>query len=329
MALGSGRRRSWLVWLGVGGFVTVAGAFLLISVLILLIAAPFLDDKNIGGRTIVNSEGIPAEYVQMIIDAANAAGCPEVTPSLLAAQLRQESGFNPRAQSPVGAMGIAQFMPGTWASHGTGDVWNPVDAIPAAARYDCAVAASVASVPGLGQEKMLAAYNAGPGAVLAYAGVPPYPETRNYVRTILAQAQVYGDALDTGETVSVEALGPVIDFMRSQIGKPYVWGATGPGAWDCSSLVQAAYRTIGISLPRVTTDQLAFGPRVSGVDPQPGDLLFIPGSDGTALAPGHVGMYIGNGQVIAAKGARWGVVLSELSDWTTVVAVTRPLARDF
>ncbi|OHV27234.1 glycoside hydrolase [Parafrankia soli] len=329
MALRSGRRRSWLVWLGVGGFVTVAGAFLLISVLILLIAAPFLDDKNIGGRTIVNSEGIPAEYVQMIIDAANAAGCPEVTPSLLAAQLRQESGFNPRAQSPVGAMGIAQFMPGTWASHGTGDVWNPVDAIPAAARYDCAVAASVASVPGSGQEKMLAAYNAGPGAVLAYAGVPPYPETRNYVRTILAQAQVYGDALDTGETVSVEALGPVIDFMRSQIGKPYVWGATGPGAWDCSSLVQAAYRMIGISIPRVTTDQLAFGPRVSGVDPQPGDLLFTPGPDGTALAPGHVGMYVGNGQVIAAKGARWGVVLSELSDWTTVVAVTRPLARDF
>lgn len=329
MALRSGRRRSWLVWLGVGGFVTVAGAFLLISVLILLIAAPFLDDKNIGGRTIVNSEGIPAEYVQMIIDAANAAGCPEVTPSLLAAQLRQESGFNPRAQSPVGAMGIAQFMPGTWASHGTGDVWNPVDAIPAAARYDCAVAASVASVPGSGQEKMLAAYNAGPGAVLAYAGVPPYPETRNYVRTILAQAQVYGDALDTEETVSVEALGPVIEFMRSQIGKPYVWGATGPGAWDCSSLVQAAYRTIGLSIPRVTTDQLAFGPRVSGVDPQPGDLLFIPGSDGTALAPGHVGMYVGNGQVIAAKGARWGVVLSELSDWTTVVAVTRPLARDF
>ncbi|MCK9927848.1 NlpC/P60 family protein [Frankia sp. Mgl5] len=329
MALRSGRRRSWLVWLGVGGFVTVAGAFLLISVLILLIAAPFLDDKNIGGRTIVNSEGIPAEYVQMIIDAANAAGCPEVTPSLLAAQLRQESGFNARAQSPVGAMGIAQFMPGTWASHGTGDVWNPVDAIPAAARYDCAVAASVASVPGSGQEKMLAAYNAGPGAVLAYAGVPPYPETRNYVRTILAQAQVYGDALDTGETVSVEALGPVIEFMRSQIGKPYVWGATGPGAWDCSSLVQAAYRTIGLSIPRVTTDQLAFGPRVSGVDPQPGDLLFIPGSDGTALAPGHVGMYVGNGQVIAAKGARWGVVLSELSDWTTVVAVTRPLARDF
>ncbi|CUU57269.1 Cell wall-associated hydrolase, NlpC family [Parafrankia irregularis] len=318
-----------LVWLGVGGFVTIGGIFLLISVLILLIAAPFLDEQNVGGRAITNSEGIPTEYVQLITDAANAAGCPEVTPSLLAAQLRQESGFNPRAQSQVGAMGIAQFMPGTWATHGSGDVWNPVDAIPAAARYDCAVAAAVASVPGSGQEKMLAAYNAGPGAVLAFAGVPPYPETRNYVRTILAQAQVYGDSLDIGVEVSVETLQPVIDFMWSQIGKPYVWGATGPGAWDCSSLVQAAYREIGVSLPRVTTEQVAYGPRVSGVEPQPGDLLFIPGSDGTAIAPGHVGMYVGNGQVIAAKGARWGVVLSELSDWTTVVAVTRPLARSF
>ncbi|MCK9898851.1 glycoside hydrolase [Parafrankia colletiae] len=324
-----GRGGRWLLWLGVGGFVTVGGVFLLISILILLIAAPFLEEQRTGSRAIVNSEGIPTEYVQLITDAANAAGCTEVTPAVLAAQLRQESGFNPQARSPVGAMGIAQFMPGTWAAHGTGDVWNPVDAIPAAARYDCAVVASVKNVPGSTQENMLAAYNAGPGAVLAYAGVPPYPETRNYVRTILAQAQVYGDALDTGAEVSVEAVQPVLDFMWSQIGKPYVWGATGPNAWDCSSLVQAAYRTIGISIPRVTTDQLAFGPRVAGVEPQPGDLLFIPGSDGTALAPGHVGMYVGNGQVIAAKGARWGVVLSELSDWTTVVAVTRPLAGSF
>jgi cell wall-associated NlpC family hydrolase len=76
----------------------------------------------------------------------------------------------------------------------------------------------------------------------------------------------------------------------------------------------------------VTTEQLAATPRVAGVDPQPGDLLFIAGSDGTPQAPGHVGMYVGDGKVIAAKGARWGVVISDLSDWTDIVAVTRPLA---
>jgi cell wall-associated NlpC family hydrolase len=320
-------RSRWLVWLGTGSAIMVGAIILVISVLILALAGPFIGHHQ-GNRSISNSDGIPAEYVKLITDAANDAGCEEVTPAVLAAQLHQESGFNPQARSPVGAMGIAQFMPGTWATHGQGgDVWNPADAIPAAARYDCEVAASVASVPGDGQEKMLAAYNAGAGAVLAYAGIPPYTETRDYVRTIIAQAQVYGDSLELGVDIPEGTMAPVVAFMASQIGKPYVWGSTGPDTWDCSSLVQAAYRTIGIELPRVTTEQLAYGPVVAGVDPQPGDLLFIPGSDGTADAPGHVGMYVGNGRVIAAKGARWGVVESDISDWTGVVAVTRPLAK--
>ncbi|CAO5193018.1 Glycoside hydrolase [Frankia sp. AiPs1] len=320
------KRNGLMVWLGVAAAVTVGGIILLVSVLILSLAGPFVGNHG-SDSAIKNSKGIPKEYVQMITDAANAAGCAEVTPALLAAQLQQESGFNPKAASPVGAMGIAQFMPGTWATHGQGDVWNPVDAIPAAARYDCEVAVSVATVPGDGQEKMLAAYNAGAGAVLAYAGIPPYIETQNYVRTILAQAQVYGDSLEDGAIIATGSVEPVLAFMESQVGKPYVWGATGPDTWDCSSLVQAAYRTIGISLPRVTTDQLAYGPQVAGVDPQPGDLLFTPGTDGTDDAPGHVGMYIGDGRVIAAKGARWGVVESDISSWTTTVAVTRPLAK--
>jgi len=327
MARGRLGGRRWMLWLGAGGAATLGGMMLFILLVVVLIAGPFLGGDDGAPRTIVNSKGIPPEYLGLIVSAANDAGCAEVTPALLAAQLYQESGFNPRASSPVGAMGIAQFMPATWASHGGGgDVWNPADAIPAAARYDCAVAASVAAVPGPGQEKMLAAYNAGPGAVLAFSGIPPFPETRNYVRTILAKAREYGDALTAGATVPPDAVAPVVAFMRSQVGKAYVWGATGPDAWDCSSLVQAAYRTIGVQLPRVTTDQLAAGPRVSGADLQPGDLLFIPGSDGTVAAPGHVGMYIGDGVVIDAKGARWGVVVSDISAWTTVVAVTRPLA---
>jgi cell wall-associated NlpC family hydrolase len=313
--------------LAAGGFVLAGGAFVLVSVIVLVVAGPFvLNPDGTGNRTIRNSAGIPAEYLELIVKAANGAGCREVTPALLAAQLRQESGFNPRARSPVGAMGIAQFMPGTWLVHGGGgDVWNPADAIPAAARYDCAVARAVAAVGGHRQSLMLAAYNAGPAAVLAFAGVPPYIETRNYVRVILAQAQVFGDAILAGKAAAGD-LRPMIAFMEAQIGKAYVWGAEGPDAWDCSSLVRAAYRTIGVELPRVTTDQLAFGQRVAGVDPQPGDLLFIVGTGGTRTAPGHVGMYIGDGRVIAAKGARWGVVESALSDWTDVLAVTRPLA---
>lgn len=326
MANKTGRSRPGLMtWFALGSVIVCGGAFLLVSVIVVLIAGPFLfSGGNEPEQKINNTAGIPAEFLALINDAANAAGCVEVTPALLAAQLNQESGFDPLARSPVGAMGIAQFMPGTWASHGSGDVFNPADAIPAAARYDCAVSAAVGAVDGNRQELMLAAYNAGAGAVLRYAGIPPYTETRNYVRTILAQAQVYGDSLVDGALVDGGVVAPVLAFMESQLGKPYVWGAEGPAAWDCSSLVRAAYRTIGVELPRVTTDQLAAGPRVSGVDPQPGDLLFIPGTDGTAAAPGHVGMYVGDGRVVAAKGARWGVVASALSDWTTIVAVTRP-----
>jgi cell wall-associated NlpC family hydrolase len=323
-------RRRWLLWAGLGGFALVGGALLLVSVIVLLVMGPFLGAGGNSGsapRTITNSKGIPAQYLGLIISAANNAGCVQVTPALLAAQLYQESGFNPNATSPVGAMGIAQFMPATWAAHGGGgDVWNPADAIPVAARYDCSVAAAVATVSGDTQQLMLAAYNAGAGAVLAFSGLPPFPETQNYVRTILAKAREYGDSLAAGVTVSAVQIAPVLAFMRAQVGKPYLWGATGPDAWDCSSLVQAAYRTIGVSVPRTTQQQVSASPQVSGVDLQPGDLLFIPGSDGTVSAPGHVGMYMGDGQVIDAKGARWGVIVSDISSWTDVVAVTRPLA---
>jgi cell wall-associated NlpC family hydrolase len=327
MARGRLGGRRMMTWLGVGGVAAVGGMILFVCLVVLLIAGPFVGGGDNGPRTIVNSKGIPDEYLGLIVSAANDAGCAEITPAVLAAQLYQESGFNPRAQSPVGAMGIAQFMPGTWATHGGGgDVWNPADAIPAAAKYDCSLAAAVAAVPGGGQEKMLAAYNAGPGAVLSFSGIPPFPETQNYVRVILAKALEYGDALTAGASVPAGSVEPVLDFMRSQVGKPYVWGSTGPDTWDCSSLVQAAYRTIGIELPRDTFSQVNAAPRVSGADLSPGDLLFTPGSDGTIAAPGHVGMYIGDGQVIDAKGARWGVVLSDVSAWTTVVTVLRPLA---
>ena len=89
-------------------------------------------------------------------DATSSAGnVPGTDPPLLAAQLYQESGFDPTAVSPAGAIGIAQFMPGTWPNwastqdgDGRKDIFNPADAIPAAARYDCALAQQVSEVPG-------------------------------------------------------------------------------------------------------------------------------------------------------------------------------------
>jgi hypothetical protein len=116
---------------------------------------------------------------------------------------------------------------------------------------------------------------------------------------------------------------PVLAFARAQVGKPYVWGANGPSSWDCSSLIQAAYRTIGVELPRITSEQVGAGEWEPRSQIQPGDLLFIDGADNPH--PGHVGMYVGDGQVIEGKGARWGVVVTPLASWHPQ-AVIRPTA---
>ncbi|MEU8970976.1 NlpC/P60 family protein [Streptomyces monashensis] len=83
-------------------------------------------------------------------------------------------------------------------------------------------------------------------------------------------------------------------FARAQIGKPYVWGATGPGSYDCSGLTQAAWKAAGVSLPRTTYDQVNAGTTVSLADARPGDLIFF--YDDIS----HVGLYIGNGMMIHA-----------------------------
>lgn len=83
-------------------------------------------------------------------------------------------------------------------------------------------------------------------------------------------------------------------FARAQIGKPYVWGAVGPGSYDCSGLTQAAWKAAGVTLPRTTYDQVDAGTTVSLAAAQPGDLVFFY-DDVT-----HVGIYIGNGMMIHA-----------------------------
>ncbi|MEU9377466.1 NlpC/P60 family protein [Streptomyces sp. NPDC048255] len=85
-----------------------------------------------------------------------------------------------------------------------------------------------------------------------------------------------------------------IAFARGAIGKPYVWGATGPGSFDCSGLTQAAWRSAGVSLPRTTYTQINSGRRVARDQLAPGDLVFF--YSGVT----HVGLYIGNGQMIHA-----------------------------
>jgi peptidoglycan DL-endopeptidase CwlO len=105
-----------------------------------------------------------------------------VSAPLLAAVARQESGFDPRAVSPAGAQGLMQLMPGTADGLGVQNPFDPAQAVDGAAL----LLRSLLDRFG-GTEVALAAYNAGPGAVLRYGGIPPYPETQAYVRAVLAQ----------------------------------------------------------------------------------------------------------------------------------------------
>ena len=120
---------------------------------------------------------VPARYRDPLL---RSAGRWNVSAALLAAQLTAESGFDPRAVSPAGARGIAQFMPGTAASYGLKDPFDPVASIDAQAHLMSDLLRQFRSVP-----LALAAYNAGPGAVSGCRCIP-YAETRAYVTRILA-----------------------------------------------------------------------------------------------------------------------------------------------
>lgn len=106
-------------------------------------------------------------------------------------------------------------------------------------------------------------------------------------------------------TPAGDVAAKAIAFARAQIGKPYVWGATGPNSYDCSGLIQTSYKHAGLTLPRVTYQQVKVGKPVSKDALQPGDLIFP--------NPGHVQLYSGNGMVIEAPQS--GIPVREVKVW--------------
>ena len=207
---------------------------------------------------------------------------------------------------------------------GVASVYEPADAIAGAARY-------------LLQNGVLTNVS---GAVFAYNHL------ESYVQAVLYWAGVYASggyvvttagavaapqcltttAVTTGGAAAGQTVSSAIGFAQQQLGKPYLWGGTGPDAFDCSGLVMMAYRAAGISVPRTSQQQWAWGPRIPASQAQPGDLVFFAGSDGTRASPGHVGIVIGHGLMIEAYANGYPIRIAPYTG-RSAVGFTRPWAH--
>lgn len=268
--------------------------------------------------------GIPANYLALYRKAGAQYRIPwEVLAAVGAAESDHGRSRAPGVRSgenAAGAGGPMQFVAATWAAFGVDgnndgekDRYDPADAIPAAARY--------LKHNGAPQKMRTALF--------------AYNRSDAYVKDILNRARRYKSTPPTECTDSGfinapnETIAKIIAFAMAQRGKRYVFGATGPDAWDCSSLVQAAYRAAGFAIPRTTFAQWPFGVRVPNHQAQPGDLVFFNSGPGTSTnSPGHVGLVIAPGKMVAARCATCrpaiGVETYRRQDW---IGTTRPLLR--
>jgi peptidoglycan DL-endopeptidase CwlO len=202
---------------------------------------------------------------------------------------------------------------------GTASVYDPADAIAGAAKYllEHGVLTNVA------------------GAIFAYNHLTSYVQqvlgwANSYAQGGFQVGSAVGDSAPPcvpviGLTASGYAAG-AIAFARQQIGKPYMWGATGPDAFDCSGLTMMAYRSAGVDIPRTAAQQWRWGPRVPPGQVRPGDLVFFAGATGTAKAPGHVGIVIGHGLMIDAPSPGLQVRIEPYTN-SGAIGFTRPWAH--
>ena len=260
--------------------------------------------------------------------AAAAAYPGSLSAPMLKAQAWAESGFRATAGSPAGAYGWMQFMPGTWAAHGVdgdgdgrADIGNPVDAIFSAAKYGAQLRTSVQAYVSAGVSSdmlVLAAYNAGPGNVAKYAGIPPFAETRSYVTKIPAKAAEFalgGAAAVDGST------GAGYEACTAQAATSVVGGYTAP--LKCAVSVKTCYRLSSGFGPRNTgiagasrvhagTDLAApIGTPVyavaagtvirAGAASGYGQAVYLRHSDGTVTRYGHVSaIFVRQGETVSA-----------------------------
>lgn len=141
-----------------------------------------------------------------------------------------------------------------------------------------------------------------------------------------------GGGLPAGYTLPTAGQGAAaVQQALLQLGKPYIWGGVGPTGFDCSGLTMTSWAAAGVAIPRTAALQSTTGVPVPGVAAmQPGDLIFIAGSNGSAATPGHNGMYIGTvdgvGYLVHAPQSGRSVEVRPVSRWEgLIVAIRRPV----
>jgi cell wall-associated NlpC family hydrolase len=254
---------------------------------------------------------MPLSYLNLY--QAAAATCPGLPWSVLAAIGNFETDHG-RSNAPgvhsganfAGAKGPMQFLSATFASydHPTppGGVepptpYDPADAIYAAAHNLCA--------------------NGGNDATTLASAVFAYNHADWYVNEVLSLAAAYDSVLPSVTSPA----GTPVRFALSRITEPYLFAGNGPGSFDCSGLVQAAYRAIGVALPRSSEEQYAAGPRLPANTPlRPGDLVGF----GSQRDVSHIGIYIGSGLMINAPHTGASIRI-ESFHWNDYVGATRPV----
>jgi len=178
---------------------------------------------------------------------------------------------------------------------GVADVYDPADAIAGAAKYLIEHGAKT------NVEDAIYAYN---HAIWYVAAVEKYASEYAAGGYTVAAA-VTGCTPQTSALASVtspnQTVSAALQYAEEQLGKPYLFGGTGPDSFDCSGLVMMAYRSAGVYIPRTAEDQWLAGPTVSAADVEPGDLVFFVGADGTPATPGHPAVAGHVGIVINAK----------------------------
>jgi soluble lytic murein transglycosylase-like protein len=153
-------------------------------------------DSDYSAIQSTGTSGESSEYDALIEQAAARNG---VSPAVLHGLIQQESGFDPNALSSAGASGLTQLMPGTASTLGVANTLDPAESIEGGARY----LGELTTQFGGNTEDALAAYNAGPGAVEQYGGIPPYAETQSYVANVLSNAEAYQQSRPTTEVAGL------------------------------------------------------------------------------------------------------------------------------